>query len=110
MSACIFCKIVEKKVPAKYLYQSENLVVIPDINPAADVHLLIIPKEHIPTFTDIKRKHKNLISEMIEVAQKFIKEKGIEKKYKMIFNGGSFQLIDHLHWHLLGGNFRKEAI
>ncbi len=110
MDDCIFCKIVKKEVPAKYLYESKNLIVIPDINPAADVHILIISKEHISTFVDIKKEHKDLILEMVEVAQKFIKEKGVEKKYKMIFNGGSFQLVPHLHWHLVGGDSRKEAV
>lgn len=101
---------MKKEVPAKYLHESKNLIAIPDINPAAEVHILIIPKEHISTFVDIKKEHKNLMLEMVEVAQKFIKEKEIEKKYKMIFNGGSFQLVPHLHWHLLGGDFRKEAV
>ena len=110
MDDCIFCKIVKKEVPTKYLYESKNLIVIPDINPVAEVHILIIPKEHIPTFVDIKKEHKDLILEMVEVAQKFIKEKGVEKKYKIIFNGGSFQFVPHLHWHLLGGDSRKEAI
>lgn len=110
MGECIFCKAVKKEVPAEYLYESKNLIVIPDTNPAAEVHILIIPKEHIPTFVDIKKEHKNLVLEMLEVAQKFIKEKGVGKKYKMIFNGGSFQFVPHLHWHLLGGDSRKEAV
>jgi len=82
MDDCIFCKIVKKEVPAKYLYESKNLIAIPDINPVAEVHILIIPKEHIPTFVDIKKEHKDLILEMVEVAQKFIKEKGVEKNTK----------------------------
>lgn len=110
MADCIFCKIVKKEVPTKYLYESKNLIVVPDINPSADVHVLIIPKKHIPTFVDIKKQDKELVAEMFEVAQKFIKDKKIEKKYKVIFNGGAFQFVPHLHWHLLGGEFKKEAV
>lgn len=110
MPDCIFCNIVKGKIPAKILHETKNLIAIPDINPAANVHVLIIPKKHIPTFVDIKKEDKELVLEMFEIAQKLIKDKKIEKKYKVIFNGGAFQFVPHLHWHLLGGEFEKEAV
>lgn len=115
MSDCIFCKIVDGKIPSKFLFESDSLIVIKDIRPAADTHLLIISKKHIPTFEDIKKSDDDLISEMFEVARRFIKgtlkaspakDMGLKKKYRVSFNGGSLLEVHHLHMHLLGGNLK----
>lgn len=79
-----------------------------DINPAAEVHILVVPKEHIGTFLDLNNEHKDLLSEMIQVTQLLIKkDKKVENKYRVSFNGGSLQIVPHLHWHLLGGEWIK---
>ncbi|MBI2405787.1 HIT domain-containing protein [Candidatus Microgenomates bacterium] len=109
MEECVFCKIIKKEIPAEFLYEGERVIAFPDVKPAAYVHILIVPKEHIPTFTDIQDNHKEVISEMISVAQQLIKEKGVEKKYRMTFNGGVFQHVPHLHWHLLGGEWVRDV-
>ena len=108
MSDCIFCKIVNEE-SSKILVETDNLIVISDINPSADTHILIIPKKHTPTVLDINKKDKELVFEMVEIAQKLIKEKKLSDGYKLIFNGGKYQFVPHLHLHLLGGNMKKEA-
>ncbi len=110
MSDCVFCKIVKGELPSKFLHESKNLVVIKDIKPAADVHLLIISKKHIPTFEHIKKTDEKLISDMLTIARKFIKDMKLEKKYRASFNGGSLLEVHHLHMHLLGGELNKRAL
>ena len=107
MRDCIFCKIVNKKAPAKILHETPNLLVFPDIRPAADTHILIVPKKHISTFLEIKKQNKDLIFEMLQVARNLIQEKKLNKKYRVSFNGGSLQIVPHLHMPLLGGNMKK---
>ncbi|MBX4206067.1 HIT domain-containing protein [Candidatus Microgenomates bacterium] len=108
MEDCIFCKIVKKQIPSEFLYESENIIVIKDINPSADTHILIVPKKHIPTFLDLNENE--FLEEAKKVAQDLINKNNLQSGYKMVFNGGKYQIVPHLHWHLLGGNMKKEAI
>ena len=106
---CIFCQIAKKQVPTEFLYEDERIFVIKDINPVAPVHLLIIPKKHIPSLDHLMPEDKQLLLEMFVVAQKLAHEKGVssllgeEKGYQLLFNvgKGAGQTIDHLHLHLL---------
>ncbi len=108
---CIFCQIAKKKVPAKILYESEQVLVFPDINPQAPVHLLIIPKKHIPEFAKIESKEGKILQEMLAVALRLIKEKKLNQKgYRLVLNGGGAALINHLHLHLLGGISEKRSV
>ena len=104
MSDCIFCKIIEEKIPAKFELTEEKLVAINDISPKAPVHLLIIPKEHIPQIIDLKPKHLLLVGEMVDAARRIAEKKKI-KDYRLVFNNGSEagQSVFHIHLHLLGG-------
>ncbi|MBI4059365.1 HIT domain-containing protein [Candidatus Microgenomates bacterium] len=114
MEECVFCKIRDKQslapgakqISATFFYESEGVMAFEDAKPAAQVHILIIPKVHIPSFLEIEEKHQTIISEMTRVAQSLIREKGVENKYRMSFNGGSLQHVQHLHWHLLGGDLK----
>ncbi|SMO37574.1 histidine triad (HIT) family protein [Balnearium lithotrophicum] len=103
---CVFCKIVKKEIPAKVVYEDEKVMAFHDINPQAPVHVLVIPKEHIPTLNDLEEKHKGLIGHIFLVIKEIAKELGIaESGYRVLVNcnrdGG--QEIYHLHFHLLGG-------
>ncbi|GAH90205.1 unnamed protein product [marine sediment metagenome] len=99
---CIFCKIANKEIPKDFVYEDEKIMVFEDINPKAPVHLLIIPKKHIPSVDHLGVEDKTLMGEIILTAQKLAKEKNL-KGYKLIINVGreAGQLIDHLHMHLL---------
>ena len=103
---CIFCKIVEGELPAKVVYEDDKIMAFHDINPQAPVHVLIIPKEHVPTLNDLEEKHKELLGHIFLVIKKLAKEMGIDESgYRVLVNcnrdGG--QEIYHLHFHLLGG-------
>jgi len=101
---CVFCQIAQKKSKADIAYEDDSIVVFSSINPAADVHYLITPKSHVETFMDLSDE---VFLRMKAVAQKIITEKDLKKAYKLIFNGGRFQAIGHVHWHLLAGKFKE---
>jgi len=106
MSDCIFCKIINKEIPKKFIYEDKDIVAFNDLHPITPVHILIIPKQHIPTIDDLKKDDETLVGKIITTAQKIAKDLNIsDKGYKLLFrvkeHGG--QEIDHLHLHLLGG-------
>ncbi|MDD5146091.1 MAG: histidine triad nucleotide-binding protein [Candidatus Pacebacteria bacterium] len=106
MKDCIFCKIVKKEIPAKIVYEDRKIIAFDDVAPKAPVHVVIIPKKHIPTIAQATPKDKELIGELFLAAVKIAKKKGLTKSgYRLIFNVGrdAGQTIDHLHLHLLGG-------
>ena len=103
---CLFCKIVNREIPAAVIYEDEKIMAFKDIKPVAPVHLLIIPKKHISLINHLESEDKELIGELFLVAQKIAKEQGIsESGYRVIVNVGkdAGQTIDHLHLHLIGG-------
>lgn len=108
MDQCIFCKIIKKEIPADVIYESENVVAFPDINPSADTHILIVPKQHIGGISDLKSEHGNLLTEVYQVVNKLVTEKNLTNDaYRVVVNGGKAQHVSHLHFHLLGGNWKK---
>lgn len=108
MADCIFCKIVAGDSPATVVAETENVIAFKSIDPAAKAHILIVPKKHISSFTDLSKDDKNLFFEMAETAQRLVFQNDAEGGYKLIFNGGKYQAINHLHWHLLAGNLQED--
>lgn len=108
---CIFCKIIAKEIPAKILFENNDLIILQNIAPSAPVHHLIIPKEHIQSIAHLKEKDGEIIAELFWAAQADAKRAGL-KGYKTVFNVGreGGQIIDHLHLHLMGGWNKKEDI
>ncbi len=108
MDNCIFCKIINKEIPKDYDLESENLVVFPDINPSADVHLLIVPKRHLSGIGQIEKEHANLLVEIFNTVNILVEKNNLKDKlYRVVVNGGKAQHVPHLHFHLLGGNWKK---
>jgi len=106
MSNCIFCDIIDGKLNAEILYNSKNVFAFKDIKPQAPVHVLIIPKKHIPTLNDVTAEDKSLIGEMFLVAQEIAQKFGLSQKgYRTVFNCNrdAGQAVYHIHLHLLGG-------
>lgn len=106
MEDCLFCKIIDKSIPSDIVYENDNVLAFNDINPEAPVHVLIIPKIHIPTLNDLKKEHVGLLGELVFTAGILAKKLGIDKDgYRTNFNcndaGG--QTVYHIHLHLLGG-------
>lgn len=109
-SGCIFCRIASKEVPSRIVFEDEKIVAIEDINPQAPVHLLVIPKKHIPTIQDITDNEKDLMSALFLVINRMAAERGIsEKGYRVVINCGPSggQTVYHLHLHLIGGRYMK---
>jgi histidine triad (HIT) family protein len=105
-SDCIFCKIASGEISSAKLYEDDEMVVFEDINPAAPVHFLVVPKEHIPTMDDLGEAHVSLVGKMVFVGARIAREKGIaEDGYRQIINcrKNGRQEVFHLHMHILGG-------
>ncbi len=112
---CIFCKIAAKQIPSSMVYEDDELLAFKDINPAAPVHMLIIPKQHIATLSDCNDSHAPLLGKMLALAPKLAEEHGIAAKvgpdgqrsggYKTLINCGpnGGQEVYHLHVHVYGG-------
>ncbi|MDY7577756.1 histidine triad nucleotide-binding protein [Herbaspirillum sp. RTI4] len=124
MEHCIFCKIIAGKIPSNKVYEDEELLVFHDINPAAKVHLLIVPKEHIPTLSDCQEHHAPLLGRMSLLAAKLAKDAGCDYRlpedgaegvgtggYKTLFNTGpdGGQEVYHLHMHVIGGPLSRRT-
>jgi histidine triad (HIT) family protein len=106
METCIFCRILEHRAPARVIYEDEWAVAIEDIHPQAPVHLLVIPRKHVPSLNDAAAEDELLLGHLLRIAAQLARERQLEKKgYRTVINNGSWagQSVDHLHVHVLGG-------
>ena len=101
---CIFCKIANKEIPSEFIYEDENVFAIRDIKPKAEIHILILPKKHIVSVNHLDLTDNRIISSLLLAVPKIAEIERL-KGYKISINVGKEggQLIDHLHFHLLGG-------
>lgn len=104
MSDCIFCKIVDKTIPASVVYEDEHMLCFKDINPAAPVHLLLIPKEHFDSLAHAQEHHETLLGKMMLKVPQIAREHGLADGFKTQINTGKGggQEVFHLHIHILG--------
>ncbi|NTW27380.1 MAG: histidine triad nucleotide-binding protein [Candidatus Moranbacteria bacterium] len=111
---CIFCKIIEKKIEAKIVFESDEIVAFNDIKPLAPVHVVIIPKKHLASVNEIVSPDDvQLLGNMLVAARDIAIKLGIAKNgYKLLFRVGKHggQEVDHLHLHLIGGAALHEEI
>ena len=115
MNDCIFCKILNKEVPSEFVYEDDLVVAFFDIAKLAPVHILIIPKKHIPSINDLPSDEGgvNIAGHMIITAKNLAKEYKIaESGYKLLFRTGKDggQEVPHIHLHLIGGAPMEEII
>lgn len=105
MSDCIFCKIVEGKIPSTAVYQDDLTYAFADIGPKAPVHILIVPREHIGSLGEADKSKRPLLGHLLWVASEIARDKGLAKGFRVVVNSGEEggQTVDHLHLHLLGG-------
>lgn len=115
MTNCIFCKIASKQIPSKTIYEDDDVIAFHDINPAAPVHLLIVPKLHVESLSHCDDSHAALLGKMMLLAPKLAAEQGCgfkvadggvgEGGFKTLFNTGpdGGQEVYHLHLHVIGG-------
>lgn len=104
MSNCIFCKIIRREIPTKFVWEDEDFIAFRDINPLAPVHILIVPKKHIEGIQAVQKKDEKILGKILLVAQKIAAQEKLQG-YKLFFNCGKLggQVIFHLHLHLVGG-------
>ncbi len=103
---CLFCKITAKQIPAKTVYEDQLAVAFEDINPQAPVHILVVPRKHIPDISSMTDADRELVGHLFWVAAKLASEKGLTGGgYRMVINNGreAGQTVFHIHLHLLGG-------
>lgn len=102
---CIFCKIATGQLPSKLIYQDDELIAFHDIRPAAPVHFLIVPREHIPRLQDANEAHLALLGKMLLLAPRLAAEQGVTNGFRVVVNNGEDggQEVYHLHVHVMGG-------
>lgn len=106
MADCIFCRIINREIPAKIVYEDEKILAFDDIRPQAPVHTLIIPKSHLASLKEADESQTELLGYMLLKAREIAALKGIESSgFRVVLNTGpdSGQEVFHLHFHLLGG-------
>lgn len=103
---CIFCKIVAGQIPANKVHEDERCIAIRDLNPQAPVHVLVIPREHVATISDLAESHEPMAGHLLRVGAKVARELDIaESGYRLVFNthADAGQTVFHIHLHVLGG-------
>lgn len=106
MSECLFCKIASGEIPAEIAFEDKKVIAFEDVNPQAPVHIVIIPKKHIPTILDLTDADQELVGYMHTVANQIATEKSLDKDgFRLVTNckQSAGQTVFHLHIHLLGG-------
>jgi histidine triad (HIT) family protein len=102
---CLFCKIAANTIPVTRLYEDDQILAFPDINPQAPTHILIIPKQHFPSLAHTTAETAPLLGHLLATAAKIAQQQSLTSGYRTVINTGTDggQTVDHLHLHLLGG-------
>ena len=110
-SDCLFCRIVAGDAPADIVYQNEHLVAFRDIYPAADTHVLIVPRKHITGIAAAGESDKALLGEVLYAARLIAEQLGVSDAFRLVVNNGARagQSVFHLHVHLLAGRLNRRA-
>ena len=106
MEECVFCKIIKREIPSNTVYEDDRVMAFYDVNPAAPIHILVVPKKHISMLTDLKPEDEALIGKIYTTINKIAEQEGFKKQgYRVIANCGkdSGQEVMHIHFHVLGG-------
>ena len=105
MSDCLFCKIAAGEIPCNKVYEDEDFFAFHDIHPKAPVHVLVIPKFHLPTLADAGEQDTALLGLLMDAVRKVAEQLGLEAGYRVVLNvrEGGGQEVFHIHVHILGG-------
>ena len=104
---CIFCQIISGEIATDYIYQDEEFVAFHDIHPQAPTHIIIIPRQHYSSLSNIGSTHEGLMGRYILLAKQLADVEGLaDRGYRLVINNGpdGGQIVPHLHMHLLGGH------
>lgn len=102
---CIFCKIVRGEVPSSKVYEDDEVLAFHDIRPAAPVHFMVIPKEHIPSLSEAQERHQKVLGRIMLLVGRLAREQGSPDGFRTVINTGRVgrQDVYHLHLHIIGG-------
>ncbi len=102
---CLFCKIVAGEIPSTKVYEDESVLAFRDINPQTPTHILVIPKEHIPSVAGVTAENSKVVAHIFEVIPGIAEKEGLVNGYRVVSNCGpdAGQTVPHLHFHILGG-------
>lgn len=102
---CLFCAIINGDIPSAKVYEDEKVLAFRDINPQAPTHVLVIPKEHIPSVDGINADNSAVVAHIFECIPKIAEAEGLTNGYRVVSNCGddACQSVKHLHFHILGG-------
>jgi histidine triad (HIT) family protein len=103
---CIFCKIIKGEIPSSKVYEDDEILAFNDINPAAPIHILVIPKKHIKSLADMEDGDEILVGKIYKVINEIAEKQGFKQNgYRVIVNCGKDggQEVGHLHFHILAG-------
>lgn len=110
---CLFCKIINKEIPANVVCENDKVIAFKDINPQAKVHVLIVPKIHVENIKEITDENKDILGDIHKMANEVAKKLNVfESGYRLITNCGedAGQTVMHLHYHLIAGEKLGEKI
>lgn len=112
MDNCIFCKIIAGDIPSKKVYEDELILAFHDVNPQAPIHVLVIPKEHIPSLDAVCSENSKTVAHLFEKIPEIAKALGLCGGYRLISNCGddACQTVKHLHFHIVGGTALSEKM
>jgi histidine triad (HIT) family protein len=102
---CLFCRIVAKELPAEVVLDRDDVLAFRDVNPQAPTHVLVVPKEHLPSLEAVGAGHEPLLASLVDAVNEIARADGVDGGFRMVTNVGpaAGQSVDHLHLHVLGG-------
>lgn len=102
---CIFCRIVAGQIPAKKVYEDDDILAFHDIHPWAPVHILVVPKRHIASMVDVTLEDQALLGKMMAISPRLMRELGVTNGFRHLINTGrdGLQEVMHVHLHVIGG-------
>ncbi len=102
---CLFCKIVAGQIPARKVYEDDDLIAFHDIHPWAPVHILLVPKTHVDSMVEVGDEHQALLGKMMVLSPRLMADLGVDNGFRHVVNTGrdGGQEVMHLHMHVMGG-------
>lgn len=109
---CLFCSIIKGEIPSTKVFENEFVFAFRDINPQAPTHILVVPKEHVPSADAVNAENSLFVAKIFEAIPAIAKSEGLENGYRVITNIGEHgcQSVKHLHFHILGGKQLSEKM
>ena len=112
MDNCIFCKIIKGEIPSVKVYEDDDMLIIKDVNPQAEIHLLLLPKEHYANIVEMTDSQAKTLAGCIKKLSSMVDSLGLKDGFRLVSNKGAHgcQSVEHLHIHILGGQKLSEKM